>query len=80
MMCYECEREGKVRAAVGTCHNCSIGVCAEHGARVRYLVGHTTGKTFVPGISERELPEDAERFLCQFCAGAVSQQSRKNAA
>ena len=80
MMCYECERERTVRAAVGICHNCSIGVCAEHGARVRYLVGHTTGRTFVAGISERELPEEAARFLCQACAYGVSQQGRKKAA
>ena len=71
MMCYECERQGTARAAVGICHNCSIGLCAEHGVRVKTLVGQSTGKLFAAGVSDRELPEEAERFVCRSCARAV---------
>ena len=70
MMCFECKREGTDRAAVGICHNCSIGLCAEHGVRVKSLVGHATGKSFVPDVSDRELRQEAARFLCPSCAGA----------
>jgi hypothetical protein len=80
MICYECERKGTVRSAAGICHNCSIGVCARHGLRVKTLVGHTTGRSFVPGISERELPEEAERFLCRSCADAVAHQHLRKVA
>ena len=75
MMCYECARQGIERPAVGACHNCSIGLCVEHGARVKTLVGHSTGKSFAAGEADLELPEEAERLLCSSCARATRRHS-----
>jgi hypothetical protein len=30
MNCYECAKNGKAVAAVGTCHHCGAGLCLEH--------------------------------------------------
>lgn len=73
MMCYECSRQGNQRPAVGMCHNCSIGLCAEHGVRVKTVVGHSTGRSFAAKVGDRELPEEAQRFLCGDCSSAAAQ-------
>jgi hypothetical protein len=80
MRCYECESQGTPHPAVGICHNCSIGLCARHGARVKTLVSHHTGKAFAAGVSDRELPEEAERFLCPSCAGAARPRALRKSA
>jgi hypothetical protein len=40
MLCYYCEKTPPpggvrygIRQAVGTCHECGVGVCAEHGRK-----------------------------------------------
>lgn len=71
MMCYECARQGIERPAVGMCHNCSIGLCAEHGRRVKTLLAHPTNRSFAPSAAEQELPAEAERFLCGSCTQAM---------
>lgn len=30
MNCYVCDAEGKVTAAVATCHHCGVGMCRTH--------------------------------------------------
>lgn len=30
MNCYVCDAEGKVTAAVTTCHHCGVGMCRTH--------------------------------------------------
>lgn len=30
MQCYECSKRGIQREAVGLCHHCSAGLCADH--------------------------------------------------
>jgi hypothetical protein len=74
MMCYECARQGVEREAVGMCHNCSIGLCVEHGRRVKTLVPHPTNRSFAPNVPDQELPAEAERFLCGSCAQAMQRR------
>jgi hypothetical protein len=74
MMCYECALQGAEREAVGMCHNCSIGLCAEHGKRVKTLVPHPTNRSFAPDVPDQEIPTEAERFLCSSCAQAMQRR------
>ena len=42
MNCYQCAKEGKTLAAVGTCHLCGAGLCLEHAREAaEYTVGGT---------------------------------------
>lgn len=74
MLCYECSLQGLERQAVGICHNCSIGVCADHARKNTTLVGHHTDRGFAAGVVNLELPERAERLLCQACSAQLQKQ------
>ena len=68
MNCYECFQNGTAREAVGLCHHCSAGLCAEHACAVAdpILVSY-------PVATTRTLPKAARILLCPICKAALEQ-------
>ena len=68
MVCYECSLAGNRRDAVGVCHFCSAGLCAEHANVVAEVIGAQ-----VPIVKMVALPRKARRLFCSICKEAVEQ-------
>jgi hypothetical protein len=68
MLCYECSKLGKDRAAVGLCHHCSAGLCSDHACIVEDPV-----TTTVLMLRTVALPRKARVFLCGTCVQALGQ-------
>ena len=68
MLCYECSLAGNRRDAVGSCHFCSAGLCAEHAD----VISEELGKS-VPIVKTVPLPRKARRLLCTTCRAALEQ-------
>lgn len=68
MLCYECSKVAKHREAVGLCHHCSAGLCAEHAG----VVTDAITKTY-PLCMSVELPQKARQLLCGTCLRALQQ-------
>ena len=68
MQCYECSSEGMTREAIGVCHHCSAGLCAEHACFVSdpLTARHPIAQTVV-------LPRRARVLLCPMCKNALEQ-------
>ena len=68
MICFECERAGENRDAIGICHHCSAGLCSEHARTVDDPVTavYAVCKTVV-------LPKRARMILCEICRAALEQ-------
>ena len=76
MRCYECStgKTSEVRDAVGICHHCSAGLCAEHALMIEDPV-----ITHVAIGKEVILPKVARLLLCRTCKTALEQQPVENA-
>lgn len=68
MICYECFLSRERREAIGFCHFCSTGLCAEHADMVpeEIRIHAALVKTVV-------LPRKARRLLCSVCKAALQQ-------
>ena len=67
MSCYECAQGGICREAVGLCHHCSAGLCAEH---VITVTESDSQGGWVPRSSR---PRKARLLLCRACHAALQQ-------
>ena len=68
MLCYECSKAERNREAVGLCHNCSAGLCADHAC---VIAGPVTAMR--PVFKTVVLPLKARQLLCTRCLGALEQ-------
>ena len=68
MLCYECSKSGNHREAVGLCHNCSAGLCADHVCITDLQI-----TTTYPVCKTVVLPQRARQFLCATCLAALQQ-------
>ena len=68
MLCYECWKAGRSREAVGLCHNCSAGLCADHACVIADPVTATR-----PVFKTVVLPQKARQLLCARCLRALEQ-------
>ncbi|MGO9274085.1 MAG: DUF2180 family protein [Terriglobia bacterium] len=73
MLCYECSKVGRNREAVGLCHHCSAGLCADHAC---VTVDPVT--TTYPLCRTVVLPQKARQLLCATCLRALQQVSVKD--
>ena len=69
MNCYECDKEGVEHAAVGSCHQCSAGLCGRHAVEGSAAV---TAQTLINRVVE--LPLKARLLLCHKCQAALNQR------
>lgn len=69
MLCYECSKLGKDRAAAGLCHHCSAGLCPDHACIVEDPI-----TTTLPMTRTIALPRKARLFLCGTCFQALGQK------
>ncbi len=66
MRCYECSLMGNQTEAIGICHHCSTGVCAEHsGLYTHPLPGPE------PAAKASGLPSHFRSLLCPHCMEAI---------
>jgi hypothetical protein len=68
MICYECSLAGTRSDAVGLCHFCSAGLCAEHA---NVLLEEIRAHEVV--VKTVALPRKARRMFCSVCRDAVEQ-------
>jgi hypothetical protein len=68
MECFECRRLGAQRAAVGLCHHCSAGLCAEHAVVVERGI-----QAQFPINQVVTLPKRTRELLCSVCKEALAQ-------
>jgi hypothetical protein len=68
MNCYDCYKDGEEQAAVGSCRNCSAGLCGRHVVEESQAV---TTEMLINRVVE--LPLRARRLLCKTCADALAQ-------
>lgn len=67
MQCYDCSKRGVQREAVGLCHHCSAGLCAEHAiATDEPVLALSINRTVV-------LPLHSRKPLCALCTEALEQ-------
>jgi hypothetical protein len=68
MECYQCLQSGISREAIGLCHHCSAGLCAEHICAVEEppMIKHL----MVPATV---FPKKARLMLCTTCKEALDQ-------
>lgn len=71
MRCYDCSVQGHRVEAIGVCHHCSVGLCAEHGTLVSdpILVNEPVARVVA-------LPKKARELLCRTCLDALGQRHR----
>ena len=68
MRCFECSLAGARADAVGVCHHCSVGLCAEHAVLTADpILIHR------PVAQVVELPKKARLLLCHTCLDALRQ-------
>jgi hypothetical protein len=73
MQCYECSLTTGAREAVGICHHCSAGLCADHASMVEDpVIAH------LPVAREVVLPKVARLLLCRTCKMALEQPHVEN--
>jgi hypothetical protein len=66
MNCLDCAANGQVTPAVGVCHDCGAGVCADH------VVSGDRHLTRLEGIGMKVKVEPPARLLrCEVCTAAV---------
>lgn len=68
MICYECSLSGNRSDAVGLCHFCSAGLCAEHANLVAEEI--QSHEVVVKTVA---LPRKARRIFCSVCKDAIEQ-------
>jgi hypothetical protein len=68
MLCYECSKAGRNREAVGLCHHCSVGLCADDAC----IVADPVTKTY-PFFGTVVRPKKARLVLCGTCLQALGQ-------
>ena len=77
MNCLDCAAHGQVKPALGVCHDCGAGVCADH------VVSRDRHLTRLEGIGMKVKVEPPARLLrCEVCTtavDAVSEASRPRA-
>ena len=74
MNCYVCSQKNTDRVAVGLCHHCSAGICAEHAIEVSFNM--TAGQII---NFTRTLPVKARQLLCNVCKVALEQPRNRAA-
>ncbi len=69
MRCFDCSAPGERSEAIGVCHHCSVGLCADHGAIVSdpILAHESIAKVIA-------LPKKARELLCRTCLDALRQR------
>ncbi|HEX2810448.1 MAG TPA: DUF2180 family protein [Kineosporiaceae bacterium] len=67
MKCLDCSITDHDRPAIGTCHNCSAGVCTDHGVVQPYHL-------LRPGIlfDQERVDPPTRRLLCHVCSIALN--------
>jgi hypothetical protein len=68
MLCYECSKAGRSQQAIGLCHHCSAGLCADHASVIADPV-----TTTYPLCRTVVLPQKARQLLCATCLRALQQ-------
>lgn len=68
MYCYQCQKAGIEREAIGLCHHCSAALCSEHVCTVEEPI--TVKHVMAPSTT---LPKRARLLLCGTCKSALEQ-------
>ncbi|MFG2396697.1 DUF2180 family protein [Streptomyces lydicus] len=66
MKCYDCAWADKAVDAVGICHHCGAGVCAQH-CHVALEPGHR-----LAGVGQTTFPRPARELICLTCHFAAT--------
>ena len=67
MNCYDCAMADRTAAAVGICHDCGAGICADHATATPH---HLT--RMVPLGRKVPIEPAARTIRCQICAAAAA--------
>ena len=68
MLCYDCSKAGRDQEAVGLCHHCLAGLCADHACVTADPV-----TALYPLCKAVVLPQKARQLHCATCLQALQQ-------
>ncbi len=66
MIYYDCHHFGNTTAAIGVCHDCGAGMCADHAIEHHYVLTVVTATS-----TQTPIEPPQRRIRCQACAAAI---------